>query len=69
MAMAGELASNINNVERLRQDLESSLAKLRKTLQYWQTWEAEYEGFQEELEALGSEPSQDEMVVTPNIRM
>lgn len=42
-------------VELSRQKLEEQIAQLRKSLQYWQTWEAEYEGFKEELESLDRE--------------
>lgn len=38
-------------LEQQRQALEQSLAKLRTSLKYWQTFEAEYEGFKEEIEA------------------
>jgi hypothetical protein len=48
--------------DRLRGQLQSTLEKLQNTLRYWQTWEAEYEGFKEELELLDNEPSQDDMV-------
>ncbi|KAF2398715.1 hypothetical protein EJ06DRAFT_531811 [Trichodelitschia bisporula] len=58
------MASNtdLSSVDRARQDLESSVNKLRNALRFWQTWEAEYEGFKEELEALETEPTVDEMV-------
>lgn len=42
-------------LERHRLQLEENVAKLQKSLQHWQTWEAEYEGFKEELLALGGE--------------
>lgn len=38
-------------LEQQRQALEQSLTKLRTSLKYWQTFEAEYEGFKEEIEA------------------
>lgn len=38
-------------LEQQRQALEQSLQKLRASLKYWQTFEAEYEGFKEEIEA------------------
>jgi unconventional prefoldin RPB5 interactor 1 len=46
----------------LENQLEGKLNKLRQTLRYWQTWEAEYEGFKEELEAEVPEPSAHRMV-------
>ena len=57
-------AAHVTETDRLREQLEDSVAKLRDTLKYWQTWEAEYEGFKEELELLEEEPSQEQMVAT-----
>ncbi|KAK5133849.1 hypothetical protein LTR08_007180 [Meristemomyces frigidus] len=37
-------------VEHQRQTLEENLRQLRKSLKYWQTFEAEYEGLKEELQ-------------------
>jgi unconventional prefoldin RPB5 interactor 1 len=51
-------------LDRLRDQLEDSISKLGTTLKYWQTWEAEYEGFKEELELFEEEPSQEQMVQT-----
>ncbi len=38
------------DLERRRRQLEENVAKLRGLLQHWQTWEAEYEGFKEEIQ-------------------
>jgi len=38
-------------LEQQRQALEENLLKLRQSLKYWQTFEAEYEGLKEEIEA------------------
>lgn len=46
----------------LENELDATLAVLKKNLIYWQTWEAEYEGFKEELEAEPSEPSPERMI-------
>jgi hypothetical protein len=56
--------TNINQKmsQALENELEASLAKMRQTLRYWQTWEAEYEGFKEELEIEDPEPSAQRMV-------
>ncbi|KAF2429323.1 hypothetical protein EJ08DRAFT_680071 [Tothia fuscella] len=57
--------SSVDNVEKLRQALESNIEKLRKTLSYWQTWEAEHEGWKEELEEsmnIKKKPSAEAMV-------
>jgi hypothetical protein len=45
----------------LSQQLEAKISKLKDALQYWKIWEAEYEGFKEELEML-DEPTAQEMV-------
>lgn len=52
------------DLERRRAQLEETVANLRKSLQYWQTWEAEYEGLKEEISALGGKPSSQKLVGT-----
>ncbi|KAE9982623.1 hypothetical protein EG328_010754 [Venturia inaequalis] len=49
----------LENLEKLRTSLEENIQKLRKSLAYWQLWEAEYEGLKETLQALedGSSPT------------
>ncbi|QDS72081.1 hypothetical protein FKW77_003188 [Venturia effusa] len=49
----------LENIEKLRATLEENLQKLRKSLAYWQLWEAEYEGLKETFQALedGSSPA------------
>lgn len=42
----------LENLEKLRITLEDNIQKFRKTLAYWQLWEAEYEGLKETLQAL-----------------
>lgn len=42
----------MENMERLRQQLEENNRKLQSSLRYWQISEAEYEGLKEEVEAL-----------------
>jgi unconventional prefoldin RPB5 interactor 1 len=56
------MSSQLDNLERLRQKLESNMATLKKSLHYWQTWEYEYEGLKEELERPAEEPNIDEML-------
>lgn len=56
------MATHLENLERLRQNLETNVAKLRKTLQYWQTWEIEYSSLKEEIELSADEPTSDEML-------
>jgi unconventional prefoldin RPB5 interactor 1 len=52
----------LSDADSLRVNLETAISKLRKTLQYWQKWEAEYEGLKEELESEKNEPSAEDMV-------
>ncbi|KAI9831152.1 MAG: hypothetical protein M1819_005240 [Sarea resinae] len=49
------------DLERHRLRLEDNVAKLRKSLQHWQTWEAEYEGLKEEIIAFRGEPSSEDL--------
>ncbi|KAL9116483.1 MAG: hypothetical protein Q9187_006992 [Circinaria calcarea] len=49
------------DLERHRKRFEANVAELRKSLQYWQTWEAEYEGLREQIQGLGDEPSAQEL--------
>lgn len=51
-----------DDVERCRLQLEESVAKLRQSLLYWQTWEAEYEGLKEEILGLGEKYTEAELV-------
>lgn len=53
---------SLDSVERLRENLENNVAKLRKALSYWQTWEAEHEGLKEELQGLGKDASSKAMM-------
>lgn len=53
---------NFTDLENQRLQLEENVAGLRKSLQYWQTWEAEYEGLKEEFIAFGQEHTPDELV-------
>ena len=64
-ATMGTYESEHNNQERtekLRCQLEENVIKLQKSLQTWQTWEAEYEGLKEELGGLENEPTKEELV-------
>ena len=53
---------NFTELESQRVRLEENVAGLRKSLQYWQTWEAEYEGLKEEIIALGEDYTPEELV-------
>lgn len=43
------MGGSIVDLERHRLQLQENISKLQKSLQYWQTWEAEYEGLKEEI--------------------
>ena len=60
--MAEKVADSFLDLELLRQRLEENMAKLRKSIQYWQTWEAEYEGLKEELVGLSVDAGANEIV-------
>src|SRR5438045_3943840 len=50
------------DLEKHCQLLEANVEKLRRSLEQWQTWEAEYEGLKEEILALGPIPRPEELV-------
>lgn len=56
------ISDSFVDLERHRLRLEENVAKLQKSLQHWQTWEAEYEGFKEELSALKEDCTDAELV-------
>ncbi|KAH8179254.1 prefoldin subunit domain-containing protein [Sarocladium implicatum] len=45
-----EMDKRLSDIESQRLELEDNIAKLRKSLQHWQTWDAEYEALKEELQ-------------------
>jgi unconventional prefoldin RPB5 interactor 1 len=53
----------LENLEKLRATLEENIQKLRKSLAYWQLWEAEYEGLKETVQSLEDGSSPDELLV------
>ena len=55
-------STNLVDLETHRRRLEDNVEKLRKSLQHWQTWEAEYEGLKEEILGLGSEVGKQQLV-------
>lgn len=59
--MAQAVKDSFLDLERHRQLLEENIEKLRKALQHWQTWEAEYEGLKEDI--LAVEPTDREQLV------
>ena len=48
---------------RHRLRLEENVAKLRKSLQHWQTWELEYEGLKEEIQRFKGQPTTEDIVM------
>ncbi|RFU26417.1 hypothetical protein B7463_g9926, partial [Scytalidium lignicola] len=59
--MAPAVKDSFLDLERHRQLLEENISKLRKSLQHWQIWEAEYEGLKEEILAARPTPNQDQL--------
>jgi unconventional prefoldin RPB5 interactor 1 len=64
--MAQVVKDSFLDLERHRQLLEANIEKLRKSLQHWQSWEAEYEGLKEEILALGRSPTYEQLVAVGN---
>ncbi|KAK8182233.1 Prefoldin subunit-domain-containing protein [Phyllosticta citribraziliensis] len=64
--MSAESRNHLSDLERQRLRLEDQLEQLRKSLRHWQTWDAEYEGLKEEIQALqekdNGEPSADQIL-------
>ncbi|KAK7182012.1 hypothetical protein DPSP01_006243 [Paraphaeosphaeria sporulosa] len=58
--MATTAQQTMESVESRRSQLEETVAKLRKALDHWSTWEMEYQILKEELQAAGS-PSPSKM--------
>ncbi|XP_014554924.1 hypothetical protein COCVIDRAFT_28098 [Bipolaris victoriae FI3] len=57
--MAASTQSTLEDIERRRVQLQQTVDQLRKSLNHWTTWEAEYEALKEEIEAAGDpSPSQ-----------
>ena len=57
----------LDDLEIKRRNLENNVVSLRKALQHWQTWEAEYEGFQEEIRGLGEASTFHDLVLELSI--
>ncbi|KFZ17863.1 hypothetical protein V501_01519 [Pseudogymnoascus sp. VKM F-4519 (FW-2642)] len=65
--MAQPLNDNaLQDLERHRLLLETQITQLRKALQTWQLWSAEYEGLKEEIEALSSPTNADLLAIGQN---
>lgn len=60
--MAQTIKDSFLDLEKYRQQLEDNIAKLRKSLQHWQTWDAEYDGLKEEILSAKSTPNRDELI-------
>ncbi|KAF7591175.1 hypothetical protein BBP40_001890 [Aspergillus hancockii] len=48
----GVPGSNLQDLERQRLELEGNIMKLQESLYHWRTWEAEYDGFKDEISEL-----------------
>lgn len=65
--MAQPLNDNaLQDLERHRLLLETQITQLRKALQTWQLWSAEYEGLKDEIEALSSPTNADLLAIGQN---
>lgn len=58
--------SALQDLERHRLLLETQIAQLRKALQTWHLWSAEYEGLKEEIESLSSPTNKDLLTIGQN---
>lgn len=58
----GSMSESVIDLERHRVQLEGNISKLQKSLRYWQTWEAEYEGLKEEILGLGDRHTHEQLV-------
>lgn len=57
-----QTSSSIVDLERRRLLLEQNVVKFRDYVKHWRTWEAEYEGFKEEILALEDDHTNDGLV-------
>ena len=55
-------SEGVIDLERHRMQLEENISKMQKSLRYWQTWEAEYEGLKEEISGLGDRHTHEQLV-------
>lgn len=60
--MAQTTKDSFRDLEKYRQQLEDNIAKLRKSLRHWQTWDAEYDGLKEEILSVDPTPNRDELI-------
>ncbi|QSZ35147.1 hypothetical protein DSL72_008012 [Monilinia vaccinii-corymbosi] len=60
--MARTTKDSFLDLEKYRQQLEDNIARLRKSLQHWQTWDAEYDGLKEEILSADPAPNRDELI-------
>ncbi|TGO46099.1 hypothetical protein BOTNAR_0614g00050 [Botryotinia narcissicola] len=60
--MAQATKDSFLDLEKYRLQLEDNIAKLRKSLQHWQTWDAEYDGLKEEILSADPTPNREELI-------
>lgn len=53
---------NFHDLEQRRLALEDNISELQKSLYHWRTWEAEYDGFREEIKELHDDATTDDFV-------
>ncbi|CCD42247.1 hypothetical protein ACHAPC_009863 [Botrytis cinerea] len=60
--MAQATKDSFLDLEKYRLQLEDNIAKLRKSLQHWQTWDAEYDGLKEEILSVEPTPNREKLI-------
>lgn len=63
VSMAARLRDPLDDLEKYRVQLEENVTKLRTALKHWQTWEAEYEAFKEEIIELPEDVDDEALVL------
>ncbi|KAL2870217.1 prefoldin-like protein [Aspergillus lucknowensis] len=56
--------NHLDHLERQRVELESNILQLQKSLYYWRTWEAEYDGLKEDIRALDDDATTSDFLRT-----
>ncbi|GKZ25591.1 hypothetical protein AbraIFM66951_002979 [Aspergillus brasiliensis] len=52
--------NSLHELERQRLELEGNISKLQDSLYHWRTWEAEYDGFKDEINELDDDATMDD---------
>ena len=67
--MTSDGKDSVEDLERLRRRLEEIVENHRKSLRNWQLWEAEYDGFKDELLQTPVDVTGDDMVAQARSRI